>query len=367
MIKKILKMLMIIFELFHYNKNIGIPDNKSEEMLKKLREFYYDNYKINYKVLLREISYQTLDYKFVGGIVFDNNLYLTPNKAPNILMLNKNFVSKVLGELTYDDYKWTGECVYKDKLYFFPRKQNNLLVCDKKGNITEIKGKKYREEHHYGGINWKHYVIQPPRNTSHFLVWDLEDKTCKTIKICPSLFLILLRYNCSILHPNGYIYFFPENGRIIKFNPENFKWCFIGNRFNTMIFDAKIGLDGNIYGYSIYGFGIVKLNIKDEIVEILYPDIAFDAYGTKLGSNCKIYSIPGHGESVWEFDPVHNILNELINLNDAGYAKFAGGTTTHKGKIIGVPSFSNKILELCPTDEVEIPREIYDVFWSDCY
>lgn len=348
-------------------RGIGKPliTTSISELFDNYREFCVNNCEIEYQALIEKLAIPKETYKYVGGILYKQNVVFVPNKAESVLC-KKGSTIKLVGNLPVGDYKWTGGAISNGNLYFFPRKSADLLIFDGE-KLSKINGLKYDGEHHYGGVLWNNIIIQPPRSTSHFLIWNLNSKTSKRKKICPKFLAQFFRYNCSVLHPNGFIYFFPENGRIIKLNPTNMKFRFIGNWINTMIFDAKILPDGNIYGFSTNQGGIVKFDIATETIEVLYAELSIESYGTKLGANGKIYSIPGSGTIVWEYDYLSNSIRKLYDLKDDCYAKYAGGCTDKKGVIYGAPAFADNVLSLVPNREIEIPDDLYETFWVDCY
>lgn len=346
------------------NPNIGQPKGCTRELFEQYSSFCDINKNIVYSCENQKICINDT-HKCVGGVCQKDEIFFTPNKANAVLMVKDNDIKKI-GQLSSEDYKWTGECIYNNKIYFFPRKQNNMLVYDGK-ELSCVKGLEYNREHHYGGILWENMVIQSPRSSSHFLIWNLDEGRCYKEYICSSFIEAFFRYNCSILHPNGFIYFFPEDGRVIKMNPENMKWIFVGDRLQTMIFDAKVAPNGNIYGFSINNTGIVKLDVKTDSVTIIHKDIFFGAYGTKLGVNGNMYSIPGSGSFIWEFEPITEEVKLFIDLNDNGYAKYAGGCTTNVGEIYFAPAFADNILKLIPNKKVCIPEDLYNTIWVDNY
>lgn len=356
-----------LFVYLTHRGDIGKPEIKVEitDLFRRYQEFTEKHRAIYYNVLFNRSAIPNQDHKYVGGTLYQDKIVFTPNMSENLLIIDK-LSTYLVGNLPKGNYKWTGEAVYKDCIYFFSRLSSNLLVFDGE-RINEIKGFDYGREHHYGGILSNSDIIQPPRSSSHFLIWNLDNKTATKLHICPEIISQYFRYDCTILHPNGFVYFFPENGYIIKMNPNNFKFKFIGNWVDRMIFDAKILPDGNIYGFTTNRGGIIKFNIETEKVEYLFEDLSIESYGTKLGINGKLYSIPGSGSYVWEYDYRTNSIRKLHNLNDYRYAKYAGGCTDKNGIIWGTPSFADNIIKLVPNNDVLIPDELYKTFWVDCY
>lgn len=304
-------------------------------------------------------------YKYVGGIEHGYSIYCTPNDSR--YLYRRGEAPSYTDTFSEGKYKWTGECVYNEEVYFFPRTESDMLYVNKAYRIGRIKGASYNREHHYGGVLIGSEVVQPPRSTTHLLVWNLESRDYRRIEVCPRFLETCCRYQCSIRHPNGNAYFLPESGRVIKLNIATKEWTFIGKHTDVMVFDAKVGMDGNIYGFSIKGGGILKIDVTNESVNAIYPDCYFGAYGTKMGINGVLYSTPGTGRFVWAYDLRSETLKKVFDLEDNSYAKYAGGCTRRNGDIIGIPSFADRFIVGKTEEESVIPEELYRLFWEDCY
>ena len=145
------------------------------------------------------------------------------------------------------------------------------------------------------------------------------------------------------------------------------EWEFIGGRIKSGAFEVKIACDGNIYGFNSLE-GILKVSVSSDVVETIYSEKFIGAYGTKLGINGKLYSIPGKGRCVWEYSPLEDKLNAIYDTESSQQAKYAGGVTLPHGDIIGMPENEMQILIIRPESKsVVIPDEIYQKFWVDCY
>lgn len=214
---------------------------------------------ITYTVEQINIAQVSKIHKWVGAQFHDGRITAIPNDATSVLCYDQkgSYISHIREGL----FKWTGGCIWGGAVYCFPRTANSFLRIS--GNRAEEVPLtlKYEKEHHYSGVCTKDGVVyQPPRNTNHILKTVLNTGISKKINIVDDIFHVSFRYCGSIIHPNGYIYFFPErNNRVIKLDPKMDEWCFIGDRVSTMCFDAKVGLDGNIYGYSAYCEGVMKI------------------------------------------------------------------------------------------------------------
>jgi len=121
---------------------------------------------------------------------------------------------------------------------------------------------------------------------------------------------------------------------VIRLDPKTDKWCFIGERISTMCFDAKIGLDGNIYGFSAYRKGIMRIDVTNDTVQMIHTDIEPGAYGTKYGADGCLYSVPGDGSKCFRYDVESDSLETAFDLKDKSKAKYAGGSTNSNGEIL---------------------------------
>lgn len=333
--------------------------------------FIMQNRSINYNVSFVPLPHTDKLHKWVGAQYSRGSIYAIPNDMNTILKYKEN-ETVYLGKVGDELFKWTGGCLWNDCLYCFSRTNSNLLkISLENEKIEYIKmEKQYPQEHHYGGVCTPNGIIyQPPRNSDHILVWNL--KTGSTRKIHLNMYSEnkTYRYCGSVLHPNGYVYFLPEAGeRVIKLDIRTEKWMFIGTQLDAMVFDAKVAVDGNIYGYSAYCEGILKIDIEKEKTEMIHKEIRAGAYGTKAGINGHLYSIPGDGEQVWDYDPLSNTLKSIYQFSYSLKAKYAGGVSIKNGDIYAVPAQENQLFQLKASDSrLEIPDNIYQIFFVDCY
>lgn len=318
---------------------------------------------------LKKVSLKpsNVKHKWVGAQFYHGKIYAIPNDETRILCFGS--VSSYIGNTSSGLFKWTGGCVWNDAIYCFPRTANSFLKIDE-NSVEEIPLTfKYKNEHHYSGICTKEGVVyQPPRNTNHILKTILNTGISSKIDIVDEKYGVAFRYCGSIIHPNGFIYFFPEgNDRVLKLDPKTDKWCFIGNRISTMCFDAKVGLDGNIYGFSAYCKGIMKIDVTNDTVQMIHTDIAPGAYGTKYGVDGCLYSVPGDGSEIIRYDVERDKVEVVFDLKDKSRAKFAGGVTLPKGYIICIPATDESMLVFSPSNEMKIPQPIYNFFYMDSY
>lgn len=326
---------------------------------------------VTYNVSFVPLPHTDVLHKWVGAQYSDGTIYAIPNDMDKILKYKDNKIA-YLGKVGDGLFKWTGGCIWNDCLYGFSRTNNSLLKLSLENEITEYMHveEQYFQEHHYGGICTSDGIIyQPPRNSDHILVWDL--KTGSTRKIYLNMYPKnkTYRYCGSILHPNGYVYFLPEAGeKVIKLDIKTEKWRFIGTQLDAMVFDAKVAIDGNIYGYSAYCEGILKIDIEKEQTEMIHKEIRAGAYGTKAGINGHLYSIPGDGNKVWDYDPVLDTLKSIYQFSYSLKAKYAGGLTMKNGDIYAVPARETQLFQLKVSDLGQtIPDNIYKMFFVDCY
>ena len=323
-------------------------------------------FEAGYSVEFMDVKTSVAKHKWVGAQYLDRKIYGIPSDETRVLVVN--------GEIDYIDglrdshFKWTGGCVWNDAIFCFPRTANSFLKIEDGKEEEMPLSISYNKEHHYSGVCTDNGIVyQPPRNTNHILRTDLNTGKSTKINIVKDKFRINFRYCGSIIHPNGYIYFFPENGRVIKLDPNTDKWCFIGQKLSTMCFDAKIGVDGNIYGFSAYRQGIMKIDVQSDTVEMIHQEISPGAFGTKYGIDGWLYSLPGDGTKIWKYDVKEDFLEEVFDLHDETKAKYAGGTTLPDGTIVCIPATAKKVLLLRPNKEAKIPKSIYKKYYVDNY
>lgn len=347
------------FEYENKLESLGSYIEKNNELLIKIETFSVEN---------------QVQYKWVGGQINEkNDLFGVVNGATNVLKFsNLNQSIEYFGELPQQNFKWTGGCIYNKYFYGFPRSSNELLKVDVEKEATQrlTLELNYSCEHHYGGVlTRKGIVYQPPRDTDHILAIDLTTLKCHRIPLAPQWMRIKFRYCGSVLHPNGFIYFLPERGeKVIKFDPDTEVVAYIGGALDCMVFDAAIALDGNIYGFSAYSRGVLKIDVMSNTTEMIHQEIIPGCYGTKLGPNGKLYGIPGDGDDFLEFDLQKDLVNSIGKVAEFGNAKCAGGAVDHLGNIYCIPAFGNILYKICFKGiAAKIPKELYDDFFVDCY
>lgn len=338
-----------------------------DSVLNQANAFFEEHASVKYKAEIENIPQSKVAHKWVGAQCINGKIVGIPNDEDALLVNEGNrWIRK---NVTRDGkFKWTGGCVWNGALYCFPRTSSTFLKYEN-GIVEEMPiSVDYKFEHHYSGVCTKDGVVyQPPRNTNHILKTRLVNLECKKINIVPDVFRCRLSYCGGILHPNGFIYFFPvKNCRVIKLNPQTDEWCFIGKKITSFCFDAKIGPDGNIYGFN-HGKGILKIDVETEKVEIIHKEIKSYAYGTKIGINGHLYSIPGDSRYAYEYNPFDDVVQTFFDTHSSMNAKYAGGVTTPYGKIVCVPAEWDNVLIYKPNKEVAIPNDVYDNFFVDNY
>lgn len=377
--KRIYKSIYGIFRIlwrslfYHYNssRRVAKINNDWRTLLNEYNDFVRLNKDAQYGVCISSFGSQE-EYKYVGAQYYKGKVYFIPNSSEKLLSLNSTtYKVDEVASLASGSFKWTGGCIFKGCLYSFPRTENNMMSVDTNTRKIDLYSlsSSYSREHHYGGVCMPNgLVVQPPRDTNSILIWDLEKKTCKEVEIVPKWTRINFRYCGSVLHPNGYVYLLPEkNERVIKFNPETLEWKYIGVKLTAYVFDAAVAVDGNIYGYSAYKKGIIKIDVTTDKVEIIHQEIDSGAYGTKVGINGKLYSVPGNGMYVWEYDVENDVLMKVVDLKDNQKAKYAGGCVAPNGDIYFCPATTKNIMILKSNSNVQIPKNIYEKYYVDNY
>ncbi len=332
-------------------------------------DYVNTNKKVAYSVGFEKVQPSDILHKWVGGQCKGSCLYGIPNDMTAVLKYSGD-TTTFLGEVGEGLFKWTGGCIWNGFLYAFPRSDDYLLKMNLERETVEYIPlvEVYGQEHHYGGICTKDgFVYQPPRDTNHILVWDLNSEKSRKIYLAPKG--KTTRYCGSILLPDGSAFFLPEKGeRVIKMNTHTEEWSYIGEPINAMVFDAKVSIDGRIYGYSAYCQGMIRIDPVTDDVRMVHQEIRPGAYGTKLGINGYLYSIPGDGDYVWEYNPVTDTLKDIYTLPSGFKAKYAGGATSRNGDIYGIPAKENHILRIKSNMvNANIPEDIYLAYFYDCY
>ena len=344
--------------------------HKLDNLYLEYRQFISRHRDITYEPQILTENLGSEKYKWVGGVYNKSQFVCFPNGSSQLLIADNAGTSKI--NVGTGAYKWTGGCIYNKNIYAFPRSKESFLKFKTEEKRAEevVVGYKYEGEHHYGGECTENGIVyQPPRNCDHILKTDLNTGICYKLQLTPGILDLKFRYCGSILHPNGFIYFFPEEpGKVIKLNPINDSWYFISKKIYLPVYDAKVGCNGNIYGFSNYGKGILKIDVEHDQVKVLYETLETGAYGTKLGINGRMYSIPGDSMTVWEFDPETEKCKSFYKLRNNGKAKYAGGATGTDGTIYFTPANAETLMILeAKGNGYNIPDYLYTYFFKDCY
>lgn len=342
-----------------------------KSLLERYQDYIARHNDIQYHVSFEDLPETSAVHKWVGAQSIGGYTYGIPNDMSAVLKYD-GAAGSYLGQVGNGLFKWTGGCVWNGFLYAFPRTSSSLLKMSLDTEAIEYVRleEPYSREHHYGGICTKEGVVyQPPRDSDHILVWDLKKEKTEKIYLALRSENIGFRYCGSILHPNGRAYFLPESGgRVIRLDIKTREWRFIDEPVDAMVFDAKIASDDCIYGYSAYCPGILKIDTSTDSVKMIHKEITPGAYGTKLGVNGHLYSIPGDGNVIWDYDPAAGCLKEIYRFSGEHKAKYAGGASMRDGSILAVPARAQRILHLrADRIEQEIPEDIYREYFVDCY
>ena len=352
---------IIWFTIYTDNAAPLKSDYSEDSIWKGIVTFTNENRSIEYNFFLKEFGKEN-EFKWVGGVYTGNAIVGIANGAVScmVLDLKKNQLSNI-GSLNVGDFKWSGGCFFNGTVYGFPRKSNNLMVFPISDGLPpdEISLEiSYSKEHHYGGVCTKDGIIyQPPRNSNTILKTDLKNNKTKEISISKDR--RKFRYCGSIIHPNGLIYMFPEYmEKVMVINPKTDKVYFIGKIFSSMTFDACIGYDGNIYGFSAYSNGILKIDVNKNTANMLFDDKKFGCYGSILGANGNVIGVPGDGNQIYEYNIKENCVKVIASLEEKGPAKCAGSAVSDDGTIYCIPALGNKIYMLKPGESIKIPGEL---------
>lgn len=361
----------IWFLLYSYKEKPPQDEAEVDAEWLYLLEFMKNNKKVMYNKVNKIPGFED-GYKWVGGVYAGHKMIgITSGGTDCLVMdLQSNEWSRA-GNISKGAFKWSGGCLWKGKVYGFPRSSNNLLVYDIK-NAQEPQeiplNLDYDREHHYGGVCTKQGIVyQPPRSTNTILKIDLNTQKAEEIPICRQK--MRFRYCGSILHPNGLIYMFPEYmERVMVLDPKTDRIYFIGSIISSMVFGACIGCDENIYGFSAYAKGILKIDPVKKTSEMICTDQKYGSFGSALGVNGKILSIPGGGNAIYEYDVQRQTVRKIGEFEESCPAKCAGSCIMPDGRIICVPAMGRVMYVLEPDKPVEIPEELLQSkYLNGCY
>ena len=307
-----------------------------------------------------------------GNCIMNDCVIGITNSSREVLCydtIHKKYIQ--FGKVKIGTFKWTGGCCYKNKVYGFPRKENSVLMIDpmEKSCAEKKLGLSYKGEHHYGGVLTPDGVVyQPPRNTDHVLVINLN--TFETSHIPIPEADEKARYSASVLHPSGRIYLIPEYGyKVAILNPKTKQIELIGEKFDHLVFGCVVGYDQNIYGYSKEGDGILKIDTITNKIEWICREIGNpDCYGSIVGVNGKIYGVPAASQKIYEFDIENQRAVAIFWLEEKGIAKCAGACMDENGTIYMLPCFGEHTYILEADKVVNKVHSVEDnMFINTCY
>ena len=228
---------------------------------------------------------------------------------------------------------WTGGGLASDgKIFGFPRGADSFLCLNTTSRSIQYRKltHQYNEEHHYGGVLTDCDIIyQPPKNSNNILMYDIKTDSEKEIQIGSLLSRNRLFYG-GVMDLDGNVFFFPAGKytRVCMISKKG-SVKLVGKVFRRSFFNSgTLGYDGDIYGFSSYGKGIIHIDTKHQKTKIQHKDLEGGFFGAKLGFNGKIYSVPGDSDVILEYDPVENKISDVIELPDCEIgkkAKCAGG------------------------------------------
>lgn len=341
----LLAKIRVLLDEARYNSRIVVKQFTNDA---RINNFF----KHNKNAFLKDIStYEISDYDFqgVGGIVYNDYLYLTSANGGNFYRFNlatKDF--ELMGCVEESRLKYSGMCKYNGRLFCFPRSANTIAIINpNQGKIEERNlNTSYNCEHHYGGtITDRGIIYLPPRNEDHILAIDTD--TFQTHRII--IGRMKYRYSSIMYHPNGYIYLVPEyNQKVIKMDPQNEKISYIGDFFiDSRTLGVTIGPDGNIYGFLGFENGILRIDVNSDRCEIIRRDIKTRALGTELGVDGCLYSVPAYGRFLYRYDVTSDEYEVFDIKKDIGNKAFcAGGAIDKDGSIYMIPCYGRNLLKI---------------------
>lgn len=296
-----------------------------------------------------------VNYKYVGGILGDDGkIYCIPTGASSIMEIDtKTKKLSFWGNLDSANFKYTGGGYSEGIVYGFPRKSDKFLKIDTKTHsvseepfyrITPHIHALYGE-HHYGGILINDKIFCCPRERNTILIINTKTHLAHEIRTP-----LGVRYSSVCYHPNGNLYFTPERnpgGKVMKLDLKTYNLSYIGNPIECSCFGLVVHpQDSNIYSYSAYTNGILKIDVKKDNVEMIHKDIGTGWFGTKLGPNGLLYSVCGDNTNIMEFDPISDSVRCVAKLDSAlivEKANCAGGSPGYENSIYVTPAMGSYI------------------------
>lgn len=311
----------------------------------------------------------------VGAYSYSNKIFCPSSDGASLLIVDPLTDSYILKKIGLNEHLgYSGIQEYEGDLYIFPRSANKLIRYNPQEDevyVVEL-NTSYTGEHHYCGIITSDgLLIQPPRECNHLLITDLN--TYKTHKLVIGYGgkhgVGRYRYSSIIKHPNGYMYLIPDyNEKVIRLDPRTEKFEFIGTFFkDSRLLGPTIAPNGNIYGFLMFGGGILEIDVKTNKTRIICKDIETKSCGTECASNGKLYSIPGYSSFVYSFD-LDNMTIKMEKELDIIFsdAYSAGGAMDSYGNIYAAPCHGKNVLKYCFNSDVRLSEAVLN-FCENCY
>lgn len=308
-------------------------------------------------------------YYFFCGAVVDQRGHIIgiPNRYHHVLDIDPaNDIVRQWGDVAVSEHKgWTGGCLTSDgHVVAFPRGAQCFLQMDTEAEtVTPIEiGKKYDYEHHYGGaISYGGVIYLPPKAKHCVLSYNTGTGHIAEIMLPKGFIRNTLFYGAS-KDLDGVIYFFPA-GRFVRAVAISEDGCpyYFGKVLHNAFFNSgTLAADGNIYGFSSYGNGIIKIETKKKKTKIIEKKFQGGCFGAKLGFNGKIYGIPGDIDCVVEYSLSERRISSRFALppvQRGQKAKCAGGAVDRNGNIWCIPAMGKYIYKICFEEIKAVPSD----------
>lgn len=319
--------------------------------------------------------------KWVGGVMAGNGkIYGIPNGATQVLEIDpENGRYCLFGDLATMTFKWSGGCLYDDGcIYGFLRSSNKLLKIDPRTQTaTEIdlgyKSPWVGYDRYYTGALVGDWMYLAPRAASNIMAINLDTLAVEYIgesiiaatsitytNLAAESVTTHYKYVGAVRHYNGKVYFLPECGKVMVFDPalkasagDDYGISFIGADLVPYCFNAVIADDGIMYGMSGTGSivgnqGVLKIDPADDSVTMLTDTTITGVYGVKRGPNGIIYGIPGDTANIYALDTSDDSVEIAQTLDGGAYveAKCAGGVMAQDGTIWCIPAKGTSIIKM---------------------
>jgi len=294
--------------------------------------------------------------KWRGGVLGpDGSIYAIPTRSTRILEINPfEGTTGLVGSELEAGVKWNRGTILNGIMYGFPEQGANILSYNINSDVTKILAENNailtNGEIFSGGVtsnNGNMYTISL-QNHRKVIKFDPLNTNQPLTEIGP-----VSSNREIILGQDGYIYVLPQtNNRMIKINPDNDSFSFIGDSFPGGSYHpaSVFANDGNIYLCPYNANRIMQFHVESGTYNLVGPDLGSVArkwYGFVAGRDGHLYGMPAFSNDVLLFDPFSRTC-DLFPLDSTmtGDDKWWGGILANNGSIYAIPFRATRVLEI---------------------